>query len=113
MSTRSTTFHARVIQRILLCCALVGLGVALTACATTDDDRTADPVPEALVEPAADPAVAPTLAPASSVELGALQPSVTSVYECSLNGLWYATRAICTAHCGGGVCFLCGVNCQN
>ena len=109
MSTRSTTAQARVIQRILLCCALVGVGAALTACATTDDDdRAADPAPEARVQPAA-----PAADPAPSVELSAVQPSVTFVYECSLNGLWYATREICTAHCGGGVCIRCGVNCQN
>lgn len=41
------------------------------------------------------------------------RPEVTTVYECTLDGAWYATRAACAASCAGGTCFACGALCQN
>ena len=39
--------------------------------------------------------------------------AVTTVYECTTTGRWYATKSICQANCAGGTCFACGLGCQN
>jgi hypothetical protein len=69
------------------------------------------PAPDPVGEPTASTSAASTvLAPAAS---SALTPAVTTVFECTTTGRWWATRAICESNCAGGICFACGLDCQN
>lgn len=78
---------------------LIGVVVVLGACT--------EPAPQlSSTEPALE------LSSQSAVEADA-HPSVTIVYECTIDGRWWATRAVCQSNCAGGTCFACGALCQN
>lgn len=65
------------------------------------------------VDPVDEPTASTSAATTSAATTSALTPAVTTVFECSTTGNWWATRAICQANCAGGTCFACGLDCQN
>jgi len=77
------------------------LGNLVACVATPEPDESGDPA-----------AVASPEVSTAAVESDA-HPDFTTVYECTIDSQWWATRAICQSHCAGGTCFACGVDCQN
>ena len=99
-------------HRFLHRCAALCLGIALTGCAVGSDDPVT-PDDEQTATTSADLTTPPAASVPGAVDAQKPAPTVTIVYECSLNGRWWATKPICQANCAGGFCIACGLDCQN
>lgn len=81
---------------------IAGICLWVAACVAEPDPATTEATPELSSK------LSPELS-SPAVE----DPDLLVVFECSLDGWWYATRAQCVESCTGGTCGACGQACQH